>query len=80
MPIQSWGPSFNFSIWFVDLYGVNDPGFVLPCMNWYNTVSTVQATYSSMLSVATKHTEKVGNYGLELNLSSSKFQKLRRLA
>jgi hypothetical protein len=23
MPLQSWGPSFNFSIWFVELIGVD---------------------------------------------------------
>ena len=41
VPIQSWGPSFNFSIWYVELAGVNEPHLVKPCMNWYNTVSTV---------------------------------------
>jgi len=37
VPIQSWGPSFNFSIWFVKLQGIDDPVVVQPCMNWYNT-------------------------------------------
>ena len=41
VPIQSWGPSFNFSIWHVELKGVEDPEIVKPCMNWYNTVSTI---------------------------------------
>lgn len=28
MPLLSWGPSFNFSIWFVELLGQDDPIFV----------------------------------------------------
>ena len=39
VPIQSWGPSFNFSIWYVELQGMDDTETVGPCMNWYNTVS-----------------------------------------
>ena len=38
VPIQSWGPSFNFSIWYVELTGTEDPDVVKRCMNWYNTV------------------------------------------
>ncbi|KAL5014601.1 hypothetical protein ScPMuIL_008871 [Solemya velum] len=37
VPIQAWGPSFNFSIWFVELTGVDDWSVVKPCMSWYNT-------------------------------------------
>ncbi|CAH1783153.1 unnamed protein product, partial [Owenia fusiformis] len=37
VPIQSWGPSFNFSIWYVELSGVDSTQAVAPCMNWYNT-------------------------------------------
>ncbi|ELU02476.1 hypothetical protein CAPTEDRAFT_169790 [Capitella teleta] len=37
VPIQSWGPNFNFSIWFVELHGVEDSEKVKPCMNWYST-------------------------------------------
>ncbi|KAK7101686.1 muskelin-like [Littorina saxatilis] len=37
MPIQAWGPSFNFSIWSVELHGVDDWHRVKACMNWYNT-------------------------------------------
>ncbi|XP_074644616.1 muskelin-like isoform X2 [Tubulanus polymorphus] len=37
VPIQSWGPSFNFSIWYVQLNGICDSSVVKPCMNWYNT-------------------------------------------
>jgi len=39
VPIQSWGHSFNFSIWYVELQGIDEPSIVKPCMNWYNTVS-----------------------------------------
>ncbi|KAK2151233.1 hypothetical protein LSH36_371g00004 [Paralvinella palmiformis] len=37
VPIQSWGHSFNFSIWYVELQGIDEPSIVKPCMNWYNT-------------------------------------------
>lgn len=40
MPIQSWGASFNFSVWYVELQGVDDPDVVRPCIRWYNRVST----------------------------------------
>ncbi|KAK6176578.1 hypothetical protein SNE40_014836 [Patella caerulea] len=37
VPTQAWGPSFNFSIWYVELKGVNDWESVKTCMNWYHT-------------------------------------------
>ncbi|XP_041349762.1 muskelin-like [Gigantopelta aegis] len=37
VPIQAWGPSFNFSIWYVELNGRDNWEAVKPCMNWYNT-------------------------------------------
>ncbi|PFX17036.1 Muskelin [Stylophora pistillata] len=37
VPIMSWGPSFNFSIWFVELSGVDDPEIVQPSLTWFNT-------------------------------------------
>lgn len=39
VPIMSHGPSFNFSIWFVELRGVDDPEIVDPSLAWFNTVS-----------------------------------------
>ncbi|XP_042910813.1 muskelin isoform X2 [Parasteatoda tepidariorum] len=36
VPIQSWGPSFNFSIWHVQLQGIEDWDFVKPCVSWFN--------------------------------------------
>ena len=41
VPIMSWGPSFNFSIWFVQLSGVDDPVIVQPSLAWFNTVSII---------------------------------------
>ena len=40
VPIMSHGPSFNFSIWFVELQGMNDQEIVEPSLAWFNTVST----------------------------------------
>nr|KAG5711490.1 hypothetical protein BaRGS_025917 [Batillaria attramentaria] len=37
VPVQAWGPSFNFSIWYVELNGRDDWQVVNACMNWYNT-------------------------------------------
>ncbi|CAG5927233.1 unnamed protein product [Menidia menidia] len=36
VPLMSWGPSFNFSIWYVELHGIEDPDVVQPCLNWYS--------------------------------------------
>ncbi|XP_048579219.1 muskelin isoform X2 [Nematostella vectensis] len=37
VPILPWGPSnFNFSIWFVELSGVEDPSIVQPSLAWFN--------------------------------------------
>nr|CAD7262827.1 unnamed protein product [Timema shepardi] len=35
MPLQSWGPSFNFSIWFVELTGIDNWDIVKPCIEWF---------------------------------------------
>lgn len=40
LPLQSWGPSFNFSIWHVRLNGINDSKIVGPSIEWVNMVST----------------------------------------
>lgn len=37
---MSWGPSFNFSIWYIELHGIEDPDVVQPCLNWYSKVSS----------------------------------------
>ncbi|KAL2740581.1 muskelin [Vespula squamosa] len=36
LPLQSWGPSFNFSIWHVRLNGINDSKIVGPSIEWVN--------------------------------------------
>ncbi|KAG2460382.1 MKLN1 protein, partial [Polypterus senegalus] len=36
VPLMSWGPSFNFSIWYVELHGISEPDVVQPCLNWYS--------------------------------------------
>ncbi|MGH0119314.1 UNVERIFIED_CONTAM: hypothetical protein FKN15_025785 [Acipenser sinensis] len=36
VPLMSWGPSFNFSIWYVELNGIDEPDVVQPCLNWYS--------------------------------------------
>lgn len=38
-PSASWGPSFNFSIWYVALYGCLDETCVQPSLNWFETVN-----------------------------------------
>ncbi|KAG9345727.1 hypothetical protein JZ751_008871 [Albula glossodonta] len=36
VPLMSWGPSFNFSIWYIELHGIDEPDVVQPCLNWYS--------------------------------------------
>uniref|UniRef100_H2ZEN1 Muskelin N-terminal domain-containing protein n=1 Tax=Ciona savignyi TaxID=51511 RepID=H2ZEN1_CIOSA len=36
VPILSWGASFNFSIWFVELQGSSNPDLVQSCLQCYN--------------------------------------------
>lgn len=36
VPLQSWGPSFNFSIWHVRLTGTDDVKIVKPSIEWLN--------------------------------------------
>ena len=43
VPIQSWGPSFNFSIWYVELAGSNEWELVKPCIQWYNAYREKEA-------------------------------------
>ncbi|XP_037789855.1 muskelin-like isoform X1 [Penaeus monodon] len=37
VPLQSWGSTFNFSIWHVSLGGCEDWNIVQKCINWYTT-------------------------------------------
>ncbi|KAF3425856.1 hypothetical protein E2986_01738 [Frieseomelitta varia] len=36
VPLQSWGPSFNFSIWHIRLTGIDDFEIVKPSIEWFN--------------------------------------------
>jgi hypothetical protein len=39
VPLLSWGPSFNFSIWFVELQGEDDPNLVKESVQFFHDVS-----------------------------------------
>lgn len=43
LPTMTWGPSFNFSIWFVELIGIDEPTVVKSCSNWINTYREQEA-------------------------------------
>ncbi|XP_076804346.1 muskelin-like isoform X1 [Clavelina lepadiformis] len=43
VPLLTWGPSYNFSIWHVKLHGVNAPEVVQPCLHWYYKYREIQA-------------------------------------
>lgn len=38
LPLQSWGPSFNFSIWYVELTGIDSWDVVKKSLDWFNEV------------------------------------------
>lgn len=37
-PLLCWGPSYNLSIWYVELSGNDDPEVVRPYLQWYREV------------------------------------------
>lgn len=39
VPLQSWGATYNFSIWFVELKGSDDFDEVKSAAEWFDTVS-----------------------------------------
>ena len=43
-PIQSWGPSFNFSIWYVALNGDDSEETVAPAIKWHEEVAKIDQT------------------------------------
>jgi len=43
LPIQSWGPSFNFSIWYVALNGDDNSSVVQPAIEWHRTFREEEA-------------------------------------
>ena len=38
VPVLSWGPTFNYSIWYVELLGQDDPMYTSACLKDYNKV------------------------------------------
>ncbi|TMW44291.1 hypothetical protein DOY81_010628 [Sarcophaga bullata] len=36
VPVLSWGPTFNYSIWYVELLGQDDPMYTSVCLKDYN--------------------------------------------
>ncbi|XP_065912735.1 muskelin-like isoform X2 [Dysidea avara] len=43
VPLQSWGQSFNFSIWYVELWGLCSPHVITPALNWVKQYRNQQA-------------------------------------
>ncbi|XP_017304065.1 muskelin [Diaphorina citri] len=43
-PFQSWGPSFNFSIWYVELQGDDDSGRVRRAAQWLEQYRDIEIT------------------------------------
>lgn len=41
VPLQSWGATFNFSIWFVELKGSDDFEEIEKAVEWFHSVSTL---------------------------------------
>lgn len=39
VPLQSWGNTFSYSIWYVQLFGEGDPSVVTEALTSYNAVS-----------------------------------------
>lgn len=39
VPLQSWGATFNFSIWFVELKGSDEYTEVEKAIDWFHSVS-----------------------------------------
>lgn len=44
-PSASWGPSFNFSIWYVAFYGCLDEKKVQPSLNSFEMVKTIHFVF-----------------------------------
>ncbi|KAG8227240.1 hypothetical protein J437_LFUL003971 [Ladona fulva] len=57
-PLQSWGPSFNFSIWFVRVNGIDSWDIVQRCIRWFNMYREREA-----LRLCMKHLRSRGYWG-----------------
>uniref|UniRef100_A0A2M4BCX4 Putative muskelin n=2 Tax=Anopheles marajoara TaxID=58244 RepID=A0A2M4BCX4_9DIPT len=42
VPLLSWGPSFNFCIWYVELLGIEDSIFILSNLRKYNMLREIE--------------------------------------
>ncbi|XP_046388437.1 muskelin [Ischnura elegans] len=56
-PLQSWGPSFNFSIWFIRISGIDSWEVVQPCIRWFNVYREREA-----LRLCMKHLRSRGHW------------------
>ena len=50
LPLLSWGPSFNYSIWFVSLNGDDRDTVVKPALAWHNEVGKTLWPVKTMLT------------------------------
>ncbi|EDW85574.2 uncharacterized protein Dwil_GK23081 [Drosophila willistoni] len=55
VPILSWGPSFNFSIWYIELHGQDDPIYTCARMKNYNTLREIE-----IIKLCLKHFRQEG--------------------
>ncbi|KAH8400886.1 hypothetical protein KR009_001632 [Drosophila setifemur] len=55
VPLLSWGPSFNFSIWYIELHGQDDPMYTSARMKNYNTLREVE-----IIKLCLKHFRQQG--------------------
>lgn len=51
VPLQSWGPSFNFSIWYVEVHGIDDHEIVQPQISTFNNVSKKYCFLTQIISI-----------------------------
>ncbi|XP_037825080.1 muskelin isoform X1 [Lucilia sericata] len=42
VPLLSWGPTFNYSIWFIELLGQDDPMYTSVCLRDYNKLREME--------------------------------------
>jgi hypothetical protein len=52
VPILSWGPSFNFSIWHVALAGDDSDETVHPAVAWHNEVRSLVSEITALLMIS----------------------------
>ncbi|XP_055919680.1 muskelin isoform X2 [Eupeodes corollae] len=55
MPLLSWGPSFNFSIWYVELHGQDDPMFMGLSLKNYSMLREIE-----IIKLCLKHFRQQG--------------------